>query len=318
MAGEKPAARLTDMHVCPLVTGPVPHVGGPVIAPCTPTVLIGSLPAARMSDMLVCVGPPDIIVQGSMTVLIGGMPAARMGDMTAHGGVLVMGYPTVLIGDAGGGSVGGAGSGGSGAGGGGAGLLPQTAAPAGGGAAAGATDPTVSPLIDKSPTLKKQVDDLKKDGWKIQYWDGPGSDCNKSSKVIRLDKSLKTDSKRQVQTLAHEVGHAQYAGRPDASSRRTYIDSNLQDEGAATLNNIKVQREIKAAGGEDIGIAGNPANATKYNDAYDASLKDSDAVKAQKAMGAVFGDGETTSTTGQTYKDYYGSAYDTIYGPRNP
>ena len=254
--------------------------------------------------MLVCVGPPDVIVQSSMTVLIGGMPAARMREMTAHGGVLVMGYPTVLIGDAGGGSGGGAGSGGSGAG--------------GGGAAAGATDPTVSPLIDKSHTLKKQVDDLKKDGWKIQFWDGPGSDCNKSSKVIRLDKSLKTDSKKQVQILAHEVGHAQYAGRLDASSRQTYIDTNLQDEGAATLNNIQVQHAIKAAGGEDIGIAGNPANATKYIDVKAVSLKDNDAVKAQKAMGAVFGDGETTGTTEQTYKDYDGSAYDRVYGPRNP
>jgi uncharacterized Zn-binding protein involved in type VI secretion len=92
-----PAARLTDMHVCPMFTGPVPHVGGPVVAPGAPTVLIGMLPAARMTDMCVCVGPPDVIVMGSPKVLIGGLPAARMGDSTAHGGVIVLGCFTVII-----------------------------------------------------------------------------------------------------------------------------------------------------------------------------------------------------------------------------
>jgi uncharacterized Zn-binding protein involved in type VI secretion len=93
-----PAARLTDMHVCPMVTVLVPHVGGPIVAPGCPTVLIGGLPAARVSDMVVCVGPPDVIALGSFTVLIGGMPAARMGDLTAHGGSIILGCPTVLIG----------------------------------------------------------------------------------------------------------------------------------------------------------------------------------------------------------------------------
>jgi uncharacterized Zn-binding protein involved in type VI secretion len=77
---------------------PIPHVGGPIAGPGAPTVLIGGLPAARVGDMCVCVGPPDVIALGSFTVLIQGMPAARMGDMTAHGGVIVLGYPTVLIG----------------------------------------------------------------------------------------------------------------------------------------------------------------------------------------------------------------------------
>lgn len=98
-----PAARMTDMHTCPMVTGVVPHVGGPILPPCEPTVLIGMLPAARVTDKATCVGPPDIIVKGSMTVLIGKFPAARMGDLTAHGGVIVLGYPTVMIGEAGGG-----------------------------------------------------------------------------------------------------------------------------------------------------------------------------------------------------------------------
>ena len=93
-----PAARVGDMHVCPLSNGPSPHVGGPVLPPGAPNVLIGGMPAARVGDMLTCAGPPDSIVKGSATVLIGGMPAARMGDSTAHGGTIVAGYPTVNIG----------------------------------------------------------------------------------------------------------------------------------------------------------------------------------------------------------------------------
>jgi len=92
------AARVTDMHVCPLVNGTVPHVGGPVLPAGCPTVIIGGLPAARVGDMCLCTGPPDSIVKGSATVLIGGMPAARMGDSTAHGGMIIIGCPTVLIG----------------------------------------------------------------------------------------------------------------------------------------------------------------------------------------------------------------------------
>jgi uncharacterized Zn-binding protein involved in type VI secretion len=99
MAGP-PASRITDMHVCPMVTPgvpPIPHVGGPVITG-APTVLTGKIPQARVTDQCVCVGPPDVIVQGSMTVLVTKLPAARIGDLCAHGGTLVMGYPTVLIG----------------------------------------------------------------------------------------------------------------------------------------------------------------------------------------------------------------------------
>jgi uncharacterized Zn-binding protein involved in type VI secretion len=86
------------MHTCPMVTGIVPHVGGPILPPGCPTVLIGMMPAARVGDMATCVGPPDVIALGSFTVMIGGMNAARMGDMTAHGGVIVTGFPTVMIG----------------------------------------------------------------------------------------------------------------------------------------------------------------------------------------------------------------------------
>jgi uncharacterized Zn-binding protein involved in type VI secretion len=93
-----PAARITDMHVCPMVTVLVPHVGGPILPPGAVTVLIGGLPAARVGDMAVCVGPPDVIALGSFTVLTMSMPQARMLDITAHGGTIVLGCPTVLVG----------------------------------------------------------------------------------------------------------------------------------------------------------------------------------------------------------------------------
>jgi uncharacterized Zn-binding protein involved in type VI secretion len=105
-----PAARVTDMHVCPMVTGIIPHVGGPILPPGSPTVLIGFLPAARMTDMLTCVGPPDMIAMGSPTVLIDFLMAARMGDPTDHGGVIILGEPTVMIGEAGAGGAAGGGA----------------------------------------------------------------------------------------------------------------------------------------------------------------------------------------------------------------
>jgi uncharacterized Zn-binding protein involved in type VI secretion len=97
-----PAARVGDMHTCPMQdptpVGPKPHVGGPILPSGCPTVLIGFMPAARVGDMATCVGPPDSIVKGSATVMIGYMPAARIGDTTAHGGSIVVGCPTVMIG----------------------------------------------------------------------------------------------------------------------------------------------------------------------------------------------------------------------------
>lgn len=96
-----PAARITDFHECPMTTPgavPIPHVGGPIIGPGEPTVLICGLPAARVGDMAVCVGPPDAIIKGSATVMIGGLPAARLGDPTTHGGSIVLGAFNVMIG----------------------------------------------------------------------------------------------------------------------------------------------------------------------------------------------------------------------------
>ena len=97
-----PAARILDMHQCPMSTpvGPVqvPHVGGPVLTPGAPTVLIGGLPAATVGSVCLCIGPPDSVVKGSTTVLLMGKPAARLGDKTAHGGTVVTGFPMVMIG----------------------------------------------------------------------------------------------------------------------------------------------------------------------------------------------------------------------------
>ncbi len=93
-----PAARVGDMHTCPMVEpGPVPHVGGPILPPGGVPVLIAGQPAARAGDMCTCTGPPDTIAMGSTKVMIGNKPAARMGDPTSHGGVIVAGAPTVMI-----------------------------------------------------------------------------------------------------------------------------------------------------------------------------------------------------------------------------
>lgn len=94
----QPAARVGDMHVCPMMTGPVPHVGGPITQSACPTVLIGKMPSAQATSMATCVGPPDLVAMGSATVLIGKLPAARLGDPCEHGGTIIIGCPTVLVG----------------------------------------------------------------------------------------------------------------------------------------------------------------------------------------------------------------------------
>ena len=92
------AARVGDMHICPMITVLVPHVGGPILPPGSPTVMIGGMPAAVVGGMVTCVGPPDTLIMGSVTVMAGGMPLVRMGDPTAHGGTIMIGCPTVMVG----------------------------------------------------------------------------------------------------------------------------------------------------------------------------------------------------------------------------
>jgi type VI secretion system secreted protein VgrG len=172
----------------------------------------------------------------------------------------------------------------------------------------------VDKLAAKSPSMQKDLKALDEKKWDIKYGDpGKGSKIDREKGIIYIDGNLKDDPKGATQALSHEIGHANYQLNSDYSSKSTYLNGTLSDEGAATMNNIKVQREIVANGGPDIGIAGNPANQPAYNAAYDQYLKDGDTAKAQQTIGNIFGQGEKTSTTGQTYSDYYGGWYDKNY-----
>jgi type VI secretion system secreted protein VgrG len=167
--------------------------------------------------------------------------------------------------------------------------------------------------------LQKDIKQLQADGWKIDYGAaGKGSFADRDSipPKITLDGALKGQAEQATQTLAHEVGHALHPYKADFSSKTAYVRGTLADEGAATLNNIKVQREILAHGGPDIGIAGNPANHAAYLKAYDQMLKDGNAAAARDAIGTVFGAGEKTSTTLQPYADYYGGWYEQTFPPK--
>lgn len=316
----QPAARMTDMHVCPFVTPvvpPVPHVGGPIIGPCMPNVLVGGLPAARVTDMASCAGPPDTIVAGAYTVLIGSLPAARMGDQTAHGGSIVMGLPTVLIGMSSSGGAGGAGAAGP----------AGAAAGAGEAGAAGKSGHTtrspsglgkdVDKLAQKSPTLENNIDQLKKDGWTIKYGPaGKGSFTDRPGKTIVIDSNEKGHPEQVVQTLAHESGHARYTPDPyvppKGLTRDQYVkrnvDRDLKDEGEATMTNAQVRQEIKDNGGPDIGIAG--AQEKKYEQIAAKYPDPKDRDKAREEIGQVFAKGEHPSTDpSKDYEDYYAKTY---------
>jgi type VI secretion system secreted protein VgrG len=172
-------------------------------------------------------------------------------------------------------------------------------------------------LAAKSPSLSKDLTALEKDGWTTKYGPaGGGTSANRATKQILIDQNKAANPQAIVQSLAHEAGHARYAGGVDMSSRAKFVDSTLADEGAATLSNIRARREILAAGGKDIGIAGNPANQPTYNKAFDAFLKDGDAAKARSTIGSIYGAGERTSTTKQPYADYYGGWYDKAFPPK--
>ncbi|HFE3482241.1 TPA: type VI secretion system Vgr family protein [Enterobacter hormaechei] len=173
----------------------------------------------------------------------------------------------------------------------------------------------VDSLVDKSPTMKNDIATLKKRGWTFEEGEaGKETFANRQKRVITVDKNELGNPNAVVQSLSHESGHALYEPNIDFSSRDAYLNSTLSDEGAATLNNIRVQREIIANKGGDIGIAGNPANQTQYNRIYDSlergAIKESE---ARTQIGRIFGKGEQTSTTGQYYEDYYGGWYDKNY-----
>ena len=174
--------------------------------------------------------------------------------------------------------------------------------------------PDVNALVSRSPSLQDELKKLGDDGWEIRYGKlGGGSYAIRDIKnVIVLDENLKNNSAAYAQVLSHEVGHATYLYQQDLSSRAAYVQSTLRDEAAATMNNIRVQREILSNSGIDMGVAG--GNYSAYNRAYDVYLKDGDAAACREAISRVFGN-EITSTTGQTYSDYYGAAYDLANPP---
>ena len=170
-------------------------------------------------------------------------------------------------------------------------------------------------LAGKSPSLIADMKKLEADGWVVKLGKaGAGTFADRTTKTITVDRNEAGKPAELVQSLAHEVGHARYSPKIDTSSKAAFLRSTLADEGAATISNIRAQRQILRHGGADIGIAGNPANQKAYNAAYDQLQKDGNAVKARDKIGAIYGNGEHTSTTGQSYNDYYGSFYDKVYG----
>lgn len=301
-----PAARIGD---------PVSHDGispsGVIAPPLEPPVagmvLIEGLPAAHVLCTVACSGatsgglahppptgalPAPPIIVGCPTVLINGKPAARWisGDLAACGSMLgdarLAATRSVFIG-----------------------TMNWPSAPP----VATGLGKDIDLLVSISPTLHQQIRALLEQKWSF-IWGKPGggSYCVRTNpKHVVVDSNKKGRLVDVALTLAHEVGHAQYTLRPDTSSKQRYIDSKLADEGAATLNNIKVQRDLNGAGGPDIGIAGNPDNHSAYNAAYDRYQQDGDAAAARDSIGSTFGSGETASVpvNGKyvTYNEYYGA-----------
>lgn len=173
----------------------------------------------------------------------------------------------------------------------------------------------VDDIAGKSPTLQKDMQELKEAGWTTQYGpNGQGSHADRDKKVITIDGNLKNDPAQATQVLAHEVGHAKYDYKPDYSSKQSYLRGAMADEGAATMKNIEVRREILANNGPDIKIAGNSANHPAYNAAYDQYVKDGNAAAARDKIGAAFGNGERVSgATNPTYNEYFGGWYDKAF-----
>src|SRR4030042_7008748 len=228
----KPAARISDMHVCPMVTPglpPIPHVGGPVAMGC-PTVLIGGLPAARVGDITTCVGPPDPIALGSPTVILGAMPAARVGDLTTHGGTIVVGCPTVLIGDAGGGG-GGAGAGGGGGGGvgGGAAAAPPPQVFAAYQSGVGANIAPVSPE-QVGPLQPKEEEDKEK----RKTWIGVILKDFKGQPMPNQDFQITLDKGQVLKGHTDEKGYARFDNLDPDSGNVVFTElTDIKDLGAA-------------------------------------------------------------------------------------
>lgn len=299
------AARVGDKSMCPADAHGCPGCAHSVVGPAiagSPDVLINGRPAVRVGDHGIhaaCCGPNTwTAAQGSPNVFVNGKPIHRLGDVDQHcGGIgrMIEGSPDVLINEGGDAA---------------STLTGQPTVATGLGA-------DVDALVNLSPTLAKQVEQLQKDGWSIQYGPaGGGSYANRREKRIVIDSNERGNAALVSQTIAHEAGHAMYtlpAEVPmEGRSRQEYVEANVQrhlrDEAEATMNNMKVRDEILLGGGPDIGVAG--ANAKQYEQTWqDYRSGAIDRNTARERIANAFGD-ERTSTTGEDYRTYYGKPYE--------
>ncbi len=293
-----------DIHMCatPL---PLPPHGPGVVVDGSPTVLINGLPACRQGDTVVeALGPPNKIAVGQFNVLIGnsaspGAPSGSssllnmlgeaIGDAAAAAGEMVE-DAVEAVEDF---------------------FNPDVTTGLG---------PDVDAIVNQSPTLKDKLNRLTDQGWTIQSRQGGGSEADRTAQIIYIDTQNKSNE-AVVTLLAHETGHADYTMDPyvpiAGNSRDDYVAGNLQrslrDEGEATLTNVEVRNEIIENGGPEIPIAGNSANHSAYEQSYEDLQNGGDRDTARDEIGGTFADGETTSTTGESYRDYYGGFYEDQY-----
>jgi uncharacterized Zn-binding protein involved in type VI secretion len=273
---------------------------GGVVVSGSPKTLINGHPVARIGDMVTCpLCKPHLfkIVEGYSPFTDNNMAIALSGHKTACGATLIASAKGADMPDA-----------------------PAPSSPAPDSEAnllKTGFDPEVNELVAGSPSLTKDLQTLRDEGWIIK--DGPagdGSTINRGLKTITMDSNLKTDPKTYTQVLSHEVGHGIYPYRSNLSSKSAYLEGALDDEGVATMKNIQVQREIIKSRNIDISIAGQPVNRPSYIQAFDQYLKDGDLRAAIRKIGNVVGSGEYTSNTKETYADYHGKWYDKHYGKK--
>lgn len=299
------AARVGDKSQCPADSHGCPGCAHSVVGPAvsgSPDVLINGKPAVRVGDSGIhaaCCGPNTWTAsQGSPDVFVNGKPIHRLGDVDQHcGGIgrMIEASPDVLINE------------GAGA------LAPASTPPI----VATGLGADADALVNQSPTLASQVQQLQRAGWSIQYGPaGQGSYADRSQRRIVIDSNERGNPTALTQTLAHEAGHAAYTPPPQTPmgqlSRQQYVDANVQehlrDEGEATLNNLRVRDEIRSSGGPDIGVAG--ANSDLYKQTWQQYQSGAiDRNTARERIANAFAT-ERTSTTGEDYRTYYGRPYE--------
>lgn len=278
-----------------ILLGDTTSHGGVVISG-SPSTSVEGRPVARVGDLVTCpICKPHVfpIVEGDITFADNYMAIALHGHKTACGAELIAVAHTP-----------------------GSPVAPSPESPPGPYSDLLGAD--IEEMMAHSPTLTEDLKIMEKEKWKITFGEaGKGSVISRKPPSITLDPDLKKNPRSLMQILAHEVGHARYPFEPDMSSRAAYVRGALDDEGAAVLRSIKIQREILKSGGIDIGVPGQAKNIPLYNKAYDHYLKDGDYNAAIRKIGNVMGPNEYTSNTLEPYADYYGNSYDKrIKGPK--